>query len=107
MINALASITPPNLNCASPGLKAYSALCNILGALGAIILILKLAAVIYFIYGIGKYVGAGGDTAKAKAGRSAMLYGVIGLAVIFGVDVIIAYLLPFFGITDAINIPFI
>ena len=38
-------------------------------------------AVIYFFYGMAKYILAAGDPEKAKEGKSIMIYGVIALAV--------------------------
>jgi hypothetical protein len=38
-------------------------------------------AIIYFFYGMAKYILSAGDADKAKEGRSIMIYGVIGIAV--------------------------
>ena len=38
-------------------------------------------AVIYFFYGMAKYILAAGDPEKASEGKSIMIYGVIALAV--------------------------
>ncbi len=38
-------------------------------------------AIIYFFYGVAKYILAAGDPKKASEGKSIMIYGVIALAV--------------------------
>ena len=38
-------------------------------------------AIVYFFWGMGKYILAAGDPDKAKEGRSIMIYGVIAIAV--------------------------
>lgn len=40
-------------------------------------------AVIYFVWGIVKYIASAGDEGKAKEGKSVMIYGVIALFVLF------------------------
>ena len=38
-------------------------------------------AIVYFFWGMGKYILSAGDAEKAKEGRSIMIYGVIAIAV--------------------------
>jgi len=69
------------------------------GLLDAIIPIIITLAVVYFFYGVAKYVMAAGDEEAQKAGRSIMIYGVIGLFVIVAVWGLVAMLGTTFGVT--------
>lgn len=100
-------IKTKEINCNNPGLAAYTGLCNILGALNIIIFILEFLVIIYFMYGIAKYLKAGGDPAKVKEARNAIVWGVIGIGAIFGVNVIFNFTAGFFGIKEGLSpIPF-
>lgn len=68
------------------------------GLLDTLIPIVIAGAVIYFFYGVAKYVMAAGDEEAQKAGRSIMIYGIIGLFVIIGVWGLVAMLGSTFGI---------
>lgn len=58
-------------------------------------------AILYFFYGIAKYVLAAGDPEKAKEGKSIMIYGVIALAVMVALFGLITWLANLFGINAA------
>lgn len=64
-------------------------------------------AIIYFFYGVAKYIGKAGDPKEAAAGKSIMIYGVIAIAVMASVYGIVAYLQSTVGITNTntINVP--
>lgn len=74
-------------------------LSTIKGLLDSVIPIIITGAVIYFFYGVAKYVMAAGDEDAQTAGRSIMIYGIIGLFVILGVWGLVALLGSTFGIT--------
>lgn len=66
-------------------------------ALTAINFLLVLATLV-FLWGIIKYINAGGDAAKVKEARSYILWGIIGLAVMGGVWAIVKVLGATFGV---------
>ena len=51
---------------------------------GSLVPVLYALAFLYFVYGLTRYVFAEGEENRAK-GRNVMMYGLIGLVVIFGV----------------------
>lgn len=64
-------------------------------------------AIIYFFYGVAKYIGKAGDPKEAAAGKSIMIYGVIAIAVMASVYGIISYLQTTLGVTPggSVTIP--
>src|SRR3989344_1345476 len=76
------------------------------GALNVIITFLFLVATVMFLFGVLRYITAGGDEEKVKEGRNMILYGIIGLAVMIAlwafVNVGINF---FFGDGTSIGIP--
>lgn len=71
-------------------------------ALQAINFLLVLATLV-FLWGILKYITAGGDSAKIAEARSYILWGIIGLAVMASVWAIINYLKDTLGIQGGDN----
>lgn len=65
--------------------------------INSIIGILMGLALLYFVWGIVKYMTAGGDETKIKAGKSHMLYGIIGLVVMAAVWGIVGMLVTYIG----------
>ncbi len=57
------------------------------------------AAVVYFIYGIAKYVMSGSDDAKAAA-KDKIIYGVVGLFVMVSVWGLVNILVRTFGLDN-------
>lgn len=55
-------------------------------------------AIIYFFYGVAKYISKAGDPKEAAAGKSIMIYGVIAIAVMASLYGIIAYLQTSLGV---------
>ncbi len=49
-----------------------------------IILLLAAAAFILFIWGVFEFIRQAGDATKREEGRKAILWGLVGLAIIFG-----------------------
>ncbi len=55
-------------------------------------------AIVSFLYGVQKYILAGASEDKVKEGRDMMIYGIIGLAVMFSVWGLVRLVLnTFFG----------
>ncbi len=55
-------------------------------------------AIVVFLYGVQKYILAGASEDKVKEGRDMMIYGIIGLAVMFSVWGLVRLVLnTFFG----------
>lgn len=71
-------------------------------ALQAINFLLVLATLV-FLWGILRYITAGGDAAKIAEARSYILWGIIGLAVMASVWAIISYLKDTLGIEGGDN----
>jgi hypothetical protein len=81
-------------------------LCKVGELLSAVLPILIALGVVYFVWGVISYVVGGDEEAKAK-GRSKIIYGIIGLAVILGVWGLVKVVTNTFGIEGArtITIP--
>ncbi len=64
-------------------------------------------AIIYFFWGLIKYIrNVGSDPKAAAEGRSIMIWGVVALAVMIAVYGLINFLVNTFGLTDTnINLP--
>ena len=62
------------------------------------ILLLGVLAFIVFLWGVFEFVAHAGDETKRKEGRQAILWGIIGLVIIFGAYGIVNLALGTFGI---------
>jgi len=80
--------------CAGAGISKL--ICQAQQILGSIVPILITLGVVYFIWGVIKYVIAGGEEDKKK-GREIMIYGLIGLTVIIGLWGIVNMVVTFLG----------
>lgn len=49
-----------------------------------IILLLAASAFVVFLWGVFEFIVHAGDATKRKEGRSAILWGIVGLVIIFG-----------------------
>ncbi len=63
-----------------------------------LILLLAAAAFVLFVWGVFEFIAHAGDEAKRKEGRQAILWGIIGLAIIFGAYSIINLALGTFNL---------
>jgi len=67
-----------------------------------IILLLSAAAFVVFLWGLFQFVAHAGDEAKRKEGKDAILWGLIGLVIIFGAYGIINVALNTFNLTPLV-----
>jgi len=58
---------------------------TVLGILNAAIRVMVALATLVFIYGVIKYIAAGGDPEATKKARSFIIWSIIGLALIIGI----------------------
>ena len=73
---------------------------------GFIIPILLLLATAVFLYGVVRYITAGGDEQQLTEARTYIVYGIIALAVMVAMWGLVALLINFvFGTTPIPNIP--
>ena len=63
-----------------------------------IILLLAALAFVVFLWGVFEFIAHAGDEAKRSEGKQAILWGLIGLVIIFGAYGIINLALDTFGI---------
>lgn len=63
-----------------------------------IILLLAAAAFVAFLWGVFEFIAHAGDSTKREEGRKAILWGIVGLVIIFGAYSIINVALGTFGI---------
>lgn len=79
---------------------------RIITFLNQIIPFLVLIATVIFLWGVVRYITAGGDEEKIKEGRNLIIYGIIGLAVMIGVWGFVNIVLTFvFSSSNPIPIP--
>ncbi len=64
-----------------------------------IITLLALAAFVVFVWGVVEFIRNAADAEKRAAGQKHMIWGIIGLTIIFGAQAIIALLASLFGLT--------
>jgi hypothetical protein len=63
-----------------------------------IILLLAASAFVVFLWGVFEFIKGAGDEGKREEGRRAIMWGIIGLVIIFGAYGIINVALGTFGI---------
>ena len=81
-------------------------ICRVGGLLNAVVPILIALGIVYFVWGVITYM-IGGDEEKKKEGRSKIIYGIIGLAVIVAVWGLVGVLTRTFGVNNSFkgNLP--
>ena len=75
------------------------------GILGAVIPFFMILATVIFLWGVIQYITAGGEEEKIKAGRTYMLWGIIGLFVMIAVWGLVNVLATTLGIGTNNTIP--
>lgn len=73
---------------------------KIQGLLDPVIPIIITIAVIYFLWGVGKYIMSSGDTEKQEEARGMMIYGLIGLFVMVSVWGLVNILVSTVGLSN-------
>ncbi|MFZ1987510.1 MAG: hypothetical protein WAV21_00530 [Minisyncoccia bacterium] len=66
-----------------------------------LIILISLAAFIVFVWGVIDFIRGADDAEKRKIGQSHIIWGIIGLSIIFGAKAIITIALNTFGISTA------
>lgn len=61
-------------------------------------------AILYFFFGVAKYISSAGDPKKADEGKSIMIYGIIAIAVMASVWGIVGYLQQTFNVNQGATI---
>lgn len=64
-----------------------------------LITLLGLAAFILFVWGVVEFIGGAGNEEKRSLGQQHMIWGFIGLAIMFGAKAIITLMASTFGLT--------
>jgi predicted membrane channel-forming protein YqfA (hemolysin III family) len=86
-------------NCAANANQGtlFSVLCTVGNFLNAVVPVLVMLGVVYFVWGVISYVIASDEEAKTT-GRNRMIWGIIGLAVIIGMWGLVNILGKTFGV---------
>ncbi len=102
---ALAQVNPTG-TCSGVYYGIEAVICKIYSIIKVIIPVLILGAVLFFIYGVIKFVIAS-DAEEKGAGRTIIIWGIIGFAVIVGLWGLVNILTSTFGLqnTPAPNLP--
>ena len=74
------------------------------GILGLLIPMAFGLAILFFFYGVAKYISAAGEQKKAEEGKSIMIYGIIGIAVMASVWGLVSYLQGALGVNSGASI---
>jgi hypothetical protein len=62
-------------------------------------------AILFFFYGVARYILSAGDPKNAAAGKSIMIYGVIAIAVMASVWGLVIYLQNTLGVSNTTSVP--
>jgi len=76
-------------------------LCKVVDAIiNPLILLTSAAAFILFLYGLVRFIQTASEGGDTKEGKSHMIWGIVGLAIIFGAYGIINFVIGTFGIAS-------
>ena len=81
----------------------FGLLCRIGSLINAVVPVLIALGVVYFVWGVITYFIASDEEAKAS-GRSRIIFGIIGLAVIIGLWGLVNILTNTFGVNNNVHI---
>jgi len=84
IITGLSFFLPVSVLAAPESFKEFVST-TLLDIANALILVLIALATLVFIYGVVRYVGAGGDAEAIKKARAFIIWSIVGLALILGV----------------------
>lgn len=103
---SIAAVTVPFVALSATS-KLNTILTNIQDTLGIVIKILITLALVVFIWGVVRFIGAAGNIQAVKQAKGIMTYGLIAIAVLAMMTGIIAFLQTYFGISGGqpIKIP--
>ncbi len=84
---------------AQANLTGISSLVSQIGRIiGQVIPIVFALAIVYFFWGVATYIRSAGDPKLQESGRSMMIYGIIGIAVMASVYGLVAWLQGTLGV---------
>lgn len=63
-----------------------------------LITLMALGAFVYFVWGVVQFIVGAGDEEKRKKGQQHMIWGIIGLVIMFGANAIIALMKQTVGV---------
>ncbi len=63
-----------------------------------LITLMTLGAFVYFVWGVVQFIVGAGDEEKRKKGQQHMIWGIIGLVIMFGANAIIALIKQTVGV---------
>lgn len=89
-------LTPPG----SSGPTVYSILGDVYYIFTLVVPIIMLLALIYFFYGLAKYILSASSEDSKTEGRNIMIYGVIALFVMASVWGLVTFLQDTFGVNE-------
>lgn len=100
VLGSIAILTAPIATMAAATAGTFGAVIEtVTGWLNSIISLLFVLVTLYFIWGVIEYVKAGGDDAAVKKGKTHMIYGIIGMAVMAAAWGIVGVVRSSFGVT--------
>ena len=77
---------------------------KIMDILNVVVPLLIAVAVVIFLFGVVKYITAGGDEEKRKESRNVMIYGIVGLFVMVAVWGLVNVLISTFGLENTVPV---
>ena len=92
----------------TPNTTGLTAIVSFIGTtVRSLIPIMFALAIVYFFWGLTKYIRSAGDPKGAAEGKSIMIYGVIAIAVMASIYGLVNYLQALFGVnqTGTVQIP--
>ena len=105
VIYGLMALSPALALAADANLGGLSSLVTQFGNIvGKLMPILFILGIVYFFWGLVKFIMGAGDAKKVAEGRGIMIYGIIALAVMASVYGLIGWLQSSLGVTGGGNV---